>query len=613
MIESSPSDQTSDEEVSLEELIRSVEESADPIHEHSVSSAVRAWAKDNEATKEAAWEDMAFRFHAHDHQEPSVWNLYFGPMMSGTTEDGERWDAPSLGEVSLEAIQYWSKRARETPHPVLTARYADLCWELPKRIADAQPDFEMAQVAVDAYLRGVANRRYLHSTALTGKLKRALDIALQISDDVRLIAARDALIQLELELAEDDALGLWGFAFDALVEPPNRRIPVATAQEEKLVSELEARLDRFGRADPTKYHPSGAEAAALRLAAYYRRSGRTAEVERVMGVYTSAVRKMKGVAAPMVYAHCLEGLHEHLVRFGLSAGARDLTGEIEEAGRLSTDDMEEISAEVEIPSEKVDAFFEGLLAGSDTEVLTRLAVHFLPRQDDLEAQLLKLSREAPLSFLFSTAVLDEEGRTVARVGPLKDDLEGHLVRQTSQALSFAIPWLREALEQGQRAGLVSLASISAFTAESPLFQSPHRPILLAGLEAYSRGDYMGAMHILIPQIEQAVRRLAGLIGTATITARRGGGFHARVLDDLLRDPALAEPLGEDILAYFRVLLTDARGWNLRNMVCHGLSPVNTFSAPVADRVLHAVLVLSLVREREPGDEDTNDPGEAQAR
>jgi hypothetical protein len=322
------------------------------------------------------------------------------------------------------------------------------------------------------------------------------------------------------------------------------------------------------------------------------------DVGRVMRIYADVVRKMKGAAAPMVFAHCLEVLHEHLVRFDLRDDAKDLTTEIREAGRQSSAEMKEFSSEVEVPTEKIEAFFQELLHGSAEEVLVRVAVHFLPRQEELETQLLQLSLDAPLSFLFSTAIVSEEGRTVARVGPIESDLEGQLVRHTSQALSLATPWLSEALKRGRENDLVTLGSVSEFVFRSAPFQLSRQPILAAGLDAYFRGDHLGAVHIMVPQIEQAVRHLTGLLQAPTITARRGGGFRARALDDLLREPALEGVLSKDVLAYLRVLLTDERGWNIRNLVCHGLAPANTFIAPVADRLLHAILLLSLVHQRE---------------
>jgi hypothetical protein len=50
------------------------------------------------------------------------------------------------------------------------------------------------------------------------------------------------------------------------------------------------------------------------------------------------------------------------------------------------------------------------------------------------------------------------------------------------------------------------------------------------------------------------------------------------------------------VTYLRMLLTDPRGWNIRNTICHGLAPSSSVNMAVADRIVHAALLLSLLRE-----------------
>lgn len=77
---------------------------------------------------------------------------------------------------------------------------------------------------------------------------------------------------------------------------------------------------------------------------------------------------------------------------------------------------------------------------------------------------------------------------------------------------------------------------------------------------------------------------------------RHGGFQLRTFDDLLRDDIVARCFGEDLTFYIRILLTDQRGWNIRNDVCHGISQLDAFNYSVADKVMHVMLCLSLARE-----------------
>jgi hypothetical protein len=67
-------------------------------------------------------------------------------------------------------------------------------------------------------------------------------------------------------------------------------------------------------------------------------------------------------------------------------------------------------------------------------------------------------------------------------------------------------------------------------------------------------------------------------------------------------------VGEDASLYFRVLLTDPRGWNMRNSVCHGVPSSETFNWQVADRVVHTLLVLAQLRIKNV--DDTEDSAQA---
>lgn len=107
-----------------------------------------------------------------------------------------------------------------------------------------------------------------------------------------------------------------------------------------------------------------------------------------------------------------------------------------------------------------------------------------------------------------------------------------------------------------------------------------------------------AIHLLIPQIEEATRNLIELSGGVVLKKNRGGGFQLKTFDDILRDEIITQVLGEDIQIYLRVLFTDQRGWNLRNDVCHGMSDISSFSYQSAERILHVLIILGAIATNE---------------
>jgi hypothetical protein len=93
------------------------------------------------------------------------------------------------------------------------------------------------------------------------QVRHALSVAISINDIGRVERLRDAIIALEDAVAIDDKLGLWGYSFDLLIE--NKRVLVADEIRSRIVSDLEARLDRVtDAAAPSAGGPWAAQAAA---------------------------------------------------------------------------------------------------------------------------------------------------------------------------------------------------------------------------------------------------------------------------------------------------------------------------------------------------------------
>lgn len=600
----------------LPELIAELEADQVPRSEHAYAAAFLALARQLQEAgalvpRELVAEHTAFNFHANYPDNDSGWGLYFGPVMTGAAADGTPWEIPNLADVTPEMLDYWRARADSSTHPVMRARYADLLWELPAKlshIAGVRRDAQMAVRAVESYLDAVATRRYEHETEFADKARRALEISLMLGSDDLVTRARIVMIALEAAAVADEAVGLWAFSFDDLIEKPHKRFPLNGADRDGILHRLAERLARLAAREPNKYHPSPAEAAALRLARYYRRAKRPEDVRRVLGVYRAVVLAMRGVADPMVAAYSLERLYGVYIEFDLRDEADALNEPLRTLNAEAASGMKSQEFSVEIPAEKVEEMFAWLLTAPTERALLRIAVEFLPQQDSLAKRLETLSQESPITFLFPRAIKATDGRTVAHVGGLEDDFEGHLLELLTHEVASTTPLLFEAMSRGLESGLISVGGIVALLAASPVFLEDRRPLVEAGVRAFVAGDYVAAIHLLIPQIEQALRQLAAMIGAPTYTPRRSGGMHARILDDLLRDDALKQVLGENIIEYLRAILTDARSWNLRNTVCHGLAPAGAFNPGTAVRVLHCLLLVSLVRGKEAATSDSTPAG-----
>ena len=116
------------------------------------------------------------------------------------------------------------------------------------------------------------------------------------------------------------------------------------------------------------------------------------------------------------------------------------------------------------------------------------------------------------------------------------------------------------------------------------------------MQAYFEKNYVAAIHILIPQIEEAARNLIELNSLSIYKNTRYGGIMVKTFDEILNDIIMTDVLPIDLCYYLRILYTDPRGWNLRNQFCHGFYPAGLVNYATADRVLHSLLCFAMIRK-----------------
>ncbi|MGH9461141.1 MAG: DUF4209 domain-containing protein, partial [Vicinamibacteria bacterium] len=237
-------------------------------------------------------------------------------------------------------------------------------------------------------------------------------------------------------------------------------------------------------------------------------------------------------------------------------------------------------------------------------------VQFIPDKAAVTQEVHRLAKASPLGAIISQKLMDREGRPIAEIGSVEDDLDGRVVRQTSQHMQLEIPWLRAVIDRMRERLKPTAINLRAHLVNSPVFDEGKAPILERGLAAYLESEAIVAAPMLIPQLEDALRNLLRLSGGSTYKPHRLGGLMLKTLDDLLREEAIVRSLGENVVHYFRVLFTDQRGWNIRNDVCHGITPLAAFSPQMTDRIFHALLVLALLRESEGPAENQGERGTA---
>ncbi len=167
----------------------------------------------------------------------------------------------------------------------------------------------------------------------------------------------------------------------------------------------------------------------------------------------------------------------------------------------------------------------------------------------------------------------------------------------SQNMSISNLFLQEVLIGFKEKFRPTAEDLIKYLYRSPVFEEDKKAIIEKGIKFYLENDFISGIHLLIPQIEDAFRNLIEKAGGAIYKPGRNGGMNLKIFDEILREPIVSSVFDENVSFYLRILFTDPRGWNLRNLVCHGSISPQQITNDIADRVFHAILLLAQVREQ----------------
>lgn len=575
----------------LSELILELDKSQEAMSENDIALRIKNITFNDQSMKALA-EKIAFDFCEDYPDNESSWGTYYGPMIVIPKEDNKVHEYPSITMISKEIIEYWLDRAKITDNSLLKSRYLGLIWDLSIEALGEKADYTVAIDYVNALIDTVDSNLCKHTVDSVKKVTRAYKVASSINNIELIKRSIESAISLEDRIAEDSFPGLWGFCFDLFILEKCRYLSVE--QSNKLLADLELRLDRSLKNNSLT--PWISEAAALPLATYYRSKGEMEDVERVIKALGRKFEDSCDGLLSMQAAGLLHHVHEIYINFNMKDDAERIAKKILEYGQGVLDDMQVHTHSVKIEEVELEKFLNNLVSGELSNSLQRIAGCFIPRKNEVEQQVLDLVKSYPISYLFDKKIQSYDGNTIAIIGQPEKDLEGNIVHQLSQNMTIQSYFLRQSFNRLSAVyGDVNQELIDHIF-NSPIFEETKREIILVGIQSYLNKDYISAIHLLIPQAEAAVRKLIELMGGSTSKRNRLGGFQLKTFDELLRDENIEKCFDTDVSFYFRTLLTDQRGWNLRNDVCHGICPSTVFNYAAADRIMHVILCLALVRE-----------------
>jgi uncharacterized protein DUF4209 len=218
------------------------------------------------------------------------------------------------------------------------------------------------------------------------------------------------------------------------------------------------------------------------------------------------------------------------------------------------------------------------------------AANIILNGDRLQDTIREIAKDNPLHAMVSMDVYGDRS-IKGRVGSVQDDIEGRSIVEATRSFSFMHLLLSPSLREAVRTHGLDAHHLTSFAGRSGLFED--LTLVFEGIESWFDADLVKCLSVLTPMIEAGLRRLAIQIGVPEFKPHptMQNREVSIGLGDILSDETVKEALGPDVIFYFNTLYVDARRYNLRNEVTHGLITFRDANSLHCDYLIHSLLLL----------------------
>jgi hypothetical protein len=508
---------------------------------------------------------------------PSSLNEPFKPFM---VMNGKRSSLPI--DFQRPDVDLFAAFAEEVDDPWLQARLADLVWLL---IEPRNPKY--ALLAIDAYRRlPLDSNTWIRGSRECWQRAISLTRMLKTGAGDRLKEIEAAVVAgFESSRQEDGYLALW--LSDMLA---NHRL----GREHRLgiAAKLEAMARTFD-VDGDLHRARDYFDAASRWFQLTGNIVKAAEMTACLaeGWVKEAVARLSSeqpsnMVAASFYENAIQ-TYRNIPRSERSTHRVDeriaeLRKHLSDAGAKSLDEMGRITSPTMDISEIVETAINSVKGKPTRDALAVFAnIYRGARAQKIREFSEKMLREHPLQALFAATHMSRDGRVIAK-------RPGIGFGDTNSEEYQATLWAEMVKHYGMELGLIVQGEIwpsleilrlehrlreedfIAIANGSPIVPTDRKRLMGRALFAGYDNDFVGALHILVPQIEHMVRWHLKGIGVKTTTLDKDGIENENGLSTLMGIPEATQIFGDDLAFELKALFCDAFGPNLRNELAHGL-------------------------------------------
>ena len=265
---------------------------------------------------------------------------------------------------------------------------------------------------------------------------------------------------------------------------------------------------------------------------------------------------------------------------------------MEKNGPKIKDEMSPVSESFSIPQEYIDNIVKACSHNDDPGAnYFTFGLLFVPTDSVIQRAYEVSNKNSEVARMFTQIRFGTNGNIACITRPDESSEDARRVQSYTLTTTLISPIMHFVVNKGIETGLYNEPDIIDYLAKSPLLTEMRLNILQRGVNAYLENDYISSISIFVPQIEEMIRKTYRSLG-CPVTKSDADKTESDTLGHLLKKAPII--IGEhNIGRYLDLILSDNRGWNLRNLFCHGLT--EAYNWKNADRLFQILLLLAGLR------------------
>ena len=506
--------------------------------------------------------------------KPDSLNEPFSPFM---VMDGKRSALPE--DFKEEDIEFFSEIISLIDESKLCARVSDILWLLQK---PKNPD--NARRAIDSYTSvEISTENWIRDGRECWDRAIQLCLMLRAGAGERLKDIESNIIKaLNESSSEDGYLANWLADLLSKHRLGNKNKKEIAGKLEELATHFEGCGDLHRAKD---YLDAASE--------WYKRSEETEQSITMIirnaecWVEEAIARQTSDNPSNMVAASFYESaIHKyrsvpraHRAQFNVEERIVELRSLMNEAGENSLNEMGLISSDPIDISELVESSVKAVKGKGLSEALLQFAnIYNGARADKIRSYSEEMIRNHPLQSLFAATHMSSDGRVIAKKPAA--DLGGEyqdavvwpeMVKRYGMELGLVVQGdIWPALEVIRLEHRLREADFYSLVRRSPVVPPDRVRLMAKALFQGFDGDFVSAIHLITPQIENLVRHHLKQNGEKTTNIDIDGIENENGLSALMENPKVKEIFGKDFSFELKAIFCDSFGPNIRNKLAHGL-------------------------------------------